>query len=503
MTARRPPFALVLGALVAGAVLWSLGGLEPHDESWFVQVTDRVAGGETLYKDVAYGATPLAVYVALPLVWLFGAQILWVKALVVGCFVASLLLLVSIGRRIGATNLELAAAGVALLVWSPPIRAALYQPLATTLLLAALAAMLAWRDSRATPDGRARRGARRPVLRREAERRRVRRPRGGGRGARRRRERSGSRRGRRLGRLRCNGRAHPRSRARDGRPARVLGLRLREQGGVREPRRHLVRRRVREPALRRALPGARRRRRGHGGRARLRAGGVRPRSGDPAGPRRRLASHARGGSGPYRRGGRVLARGRRRDLPAGGHGARELRLPRAARRRASARRRRSSGRLACAPPSSSSSSCSRRSRSRGGSGRSRSSRRGRRGSRNSRTRAACSSSRRSRPRSRTRRPRCGASRDRCSPPPRRPGSSTSSRGSRTRRRTTTRSSSAFGSDGEERLAADVERGRFAAVCVDFGTDPAVLPTRLAAAILRSLTPAEDLGVCRIYRRGPR
>ena len=63
--------------------------------------------------------------------------------------------------------------------------------------------------------------------------------------------------------------------------------------------------------------------------------------------------------------------------------------------------------------------------------------------------------------------------------------------------------SAFGSDGEERLAADVERGRFAAVCTDFGTDPAVVPTRLAAAILRSLTPAEDLGVCRIYRRSPR
>jgi hypothetical protein len=149
MTARRPPFALVLAALVAGAVFWSLGGLEPYDESWFLQVSDRVAGGETLYKDVAYGATPLAVYLTLPLVWLFGAQILWVKALVVGCFAASLLLLVSIGRRIGATNLELAAAGAALLVWSPPIRAGLYQPLATMLLLAALAATLAWRDGRA------------------------------------------------------------------------------------------------------------------------------------------------------------------------------------------------------------------------------------------------------------------------------------------------------------------------------------------------------------------
>lgn len=150
MTARRPPFPLVLAALVAAGALWSLGALEPHDESWFVQVTDRVGGGESLYRDVFYGATPLAVYAVLPFVWLFGAQVIWVKALVVACFAGCLLLLVSIGRRIEATNLELAAAGAALLVWAPPQRAALYQPLATLLLLACLAAALAWLDSGST-----------------------------------------------------------------------------------------------------------------------------------------------------------------------------------------------------------------------------------------------------------------------------------------------------------------------------------------------------------------
>jgi Glycosyltransferase family 87 len=148
MTARRPPFALVVAALIAAGALWSFGGLEPHDESWFVQVTDRVGGGESLYRDVFYGAMPLAVYVVLPFVWLFGAQVLWVKALVVACFAGCLLLLVSIGRRIEATNVELAAAGAALLVWAPPQRSTLYQPLATLLLLACLAAALAWLDSR-------------------------------------------------------------------------------------------------------------------------------------------------------------------------------------------------------------------------------------------------------------------------------------------------------------------------------------------------------------------
>jgi hypothetical protein len=140
------PFA----TLVVGAALWSFGGLELQDEMWFLQVTDRVAGGESLYRDVAYGATPLAVYLPLPFVWLLGAQILWMKALVVSCFAASLLLLGSIGRRLGATNLELAAAGAALLVWAPPFRAALYQPLATVFLLACLGATLAWLDSHST-----------------------------------------------------------------------------------------------------------------------------------------------------------------------------------------------------------------------------------------------------------------------------------------------------------------------------------------------------------------
>ena len=150
MTARRVPFSAFLWALVVGAVFWSLGGLETHDESWFLQVTARVAGGESLYRDVFYATTPLAVYATLPFVWLLGAQALFVKLLVAGCFAASLFLLVAIGRRIRATNLELAAAGAALLVLALPVRVALYQPLAAVLLLGCLAAALAWCDSGST-----------------------------------------------------------------------------------------------------------------------------------------------------------------------------------------------------------------------------------------------------------------------------------------------------------------------------------------------------------------
>jgi hypothetical protein len=141
---------LAVGAAFAGlavaAVLWSLDGLSTQDEAWFLQVTNRVAGGEALYRDVFYGATPLAVWAAVPLVWLLGAQVLWIKALVVACFVGELALLAVAARRLGAGALELVLLGAALLVWSPPYDIGLYQPLATLLLLACLVAALAWRD---------------------------------------------------------------------------------------------------------------------------------------------------------------------------------------------------------------------------------------------------------------------------------------------------------------------------------------------------------------------
>lgn len=145
MTRReRVAAAAAFAGFAVAAVLWSLDGLGTQDESWFLQVTNRVAVGESLYRDVFYGAAPLAVWTAVPAVWLLGAQILWIKALVIGCFVGELLLLWAIGRRLGAGAWELVVLGAALLVWSPPYDIGLYQPLATLLLLACLAAILAW-----------------------------------------------------------------------------------------------------------------------------------------------------------------------------------------------------------------------------------------------------------------------------------------------------------------------------------------------------------------------
>jgi hypothetical protein len=57
-----------------------LGGIDESDESWFMQVTQRVASGETLYRDVYFNATPLPVYLTVGVVKLLGNELLAHKA---------------------------------------------------------------------------------------------------------------------------------------------------------------------------------------------------------------------------------------------------------------------------------------------------------------------------------------------------------------------------------------------------------------------------------------
>jgi hypothetical protein len=75
---------LVLAGLsfaVLAFFLSYLEGLESADESWFMQVTLRVASGEVLYRDVYFNATPLPVYLTVGFTRLFGQQLLVHKAL--------------------------------------------------------------------------------------------------------------------------------------------------------------------------------------------------------------------------------------------------------------------------------------------------------------------------------------------------------------------------------------------------------------------------------------
>ena len=156
-TGERLFVAAVVVAFTVPAALTSASGFNQLDEAWFLQVVARVADGETLYEDVFFGVPPLSVYLTLPLVALFGVQIAWVKAVVLGAFAATLVLAVVTARRLGAGRWECVVLAAATLVFTKPFGIGLYQPLASTFTLACLAATLAWAAQRETVPRDARR----------------------------------------------------------------------------------------------------------------------------------------------------------------------------------------------------------------------------------------------------------------------------------------------------------------------------------------------------------
>ncbi|MDW8186262.1 MAG: hypothetical protein RMM07_13530 [Anaerolineae bacterium] len=139
---------IFLGLFLVSFYLAIAAGINRGDEAWFLQVLRRVAAGERLYGDVFYGAGPVAVYVALPGIYLFGVEVIVVKAVVAGGYAAALLLgaraLQRLGVPLGFRLLFLAAN----LILAPPPAAATYQTLANTFLMAAFDATIAAQRSR-------------------------------------------------------------------------------------------------------------------------------------------------------------------------------------------------------------------------------------------------------------------------------------------------------------------------------------------------------------------
>jgi 4-amino-4-deoxy-L-arabinose transferase-like glycosyltransferase len=133
-----------LAALTVAAGLYLLSGINTRDEAWFLQVAARTADGDVLYRDVFFGATPLSIWLTWPLVALFGAQLAWVKLLVLASFAVTLALTAWTARRLGAGTAAVLLLAAALLVLATPLRSSLYQPLATTFLAACLALTLVW-----------------------------------------------------------------------------------------------------------------------------------------------------------------------------------------------------------------------------------------------------------------------------------------------------------------------------------------------------------------------
>jgi hypothetical protein len=145
---RVPAWALWTGGTVAlAAFLWicdMASGVNPWDADWFAQLSGWVAHGDALYSERFYGVMPLAVWLAVPGMLVFGTQVAVVKALCAGSSAGAALFATYAARRLGvgpAGQALVVLASVAYLVlpsYAP------YQPMASAAEVGALAAMAAW-----------------------------------------------------------------------------------------------------------------------------------------------------------------------------------------------------------------------------------------------------------------------------------------------------------------------------------------------------------------------
>ena len=135
-----------LGFFVA-AWLMSLTGFNPLDEAWTMQVIHRVQAGETLYRDVFFGVTPLSIWIGLSWASLFGGGLVSLKALAAVQFAAGAALVLDMARRCEIRGSSRVAIALALLgsAWNP--HASLYPGLANLCSLASLAALMRIRES--------------------------------------------------------------------------------------------------------------------------------------------------------------------------------------------------------------------------------------------------------------------------------------------------------------------------------------------------------------------
>lgn len=138
-----------LALLAVGLSLTTIRGLNTWDETWFLQVADRLARGEVLYRDVFFPSTPLSAYLTAAAVALLGSHILVLKGIQTLVFTATVLLCGRIGGQLRLwRDLPLSLA-LAFLVYAPPGAAGpghLYGALANLFVLASFSATLSWRE---------------------------------------------------------------------------------------------------------------------------------------------------------------------------------------------------------------------------------------------------------------------------------------------------------------------------------------------------------------------
>lgn len=135
--ARRASLWLVGGLALTAANAWLVAfDVNQIDESWTLQVVERLLDGDDLYSDVWFGATPLSIYVLQAVAYVAGAQILVVKALVALAAAAGALLVARLGLQGGMTPFGAVVLGILTVPFSPAFPVALYTPLAVVFFLA-------------------------------------------------------------------------------------------------------------------------------------------------------------------------------------------------------------------------------------------------------------------------------------------------------------------------------------------------------------------------------
>jgi hypothetical protein len=141
---RVAPWALAW--LAISALLWALdmgSGLELADQAWFVQVLERIRGGEDLYGDVFFGVPPFSVWASLPGHLLWGGEAA-IRALNAATAAATALVAVHVSRQLGVAPAAQALAGLASVAYLILPTVTPYNPLAYLFLLLALDRALRW-----------------------------------------------------------------------------------------------------------------------------------------------------------------------------------------------------------------------------------------------------------------------------------------------------------------------------------------------------------------------
>ena len=157
-------FALLLSRVASAALLFAISygltllsdlgtGSYILDKSWFLQVVNRVSAGDVLYRDVFFGATPLAIYLTVPVTGVFGNAMVFALAWWSVWFTVLLLLAMRIARQL---DLGAGAAWflpLSLIIFMAPWLWSPYSLLATLWLLVCFSAMVSWSDA-ALRDGK-------------------------------------------------------------------------------------------------------------------------------------------------------------------------------------------------------------------------------------------------------------------------------------------------------------------------------------------------------------